>query len=287
MHVHLGVNAKRPGHRMRNGHFSQRPHERQRDSRGGGVAQNHAWTRQLHGKRAAEKKAGADGAPDGNHGKLPRRQIAVQPSFAFQDGRGVSNIHLSRSSGMCHGAASEQTVRQPPTPRASGSPSIARGKEADTGCPPEPAGAPAAMRAFAAHGAPKFPKNLPAPVPASDRGQQFANAFIEGYRAKFNPDNATAQLVTVYDQHFTQDEIKGLLQFYGSPLGQKFAAEMPKINLEMQAANRAFSMRIAKDVLQDLRKQYPGVAARARLTKPRQGQVEQAQQQAQTQPTQP
>jgi len=113
------------------------------------------------------------------------------------------------------------------------------------------------------------------------------NAFIEGYKAKFNPDNATAQLVTIYDQHFTQDEIKGLLQFYGSPLGQKFAAEMPKINVEMQAANRAFSMRIAKDVLQDLRKQYPGVAAHARLAKPRPGQVEQAQQQTQTQPTQP
>jgi hypothetical protein len=55
----------------------------------------------------------------------------------------------------------------------------------------------------------------------------------------------------------------------------------------MQAANRAFSMRIAKDVLQDLRKQYPGVAAHARLAKPRQGQAEQAQQQAQAQPTQP
>ncbi len=58
-------------------------------------------------------------------------------------------------------------------------------------------------------------------------------------------------------------------------------------NVEMQAANRAFSMRIAKDVLQDLRKQYPGVAAHARLAKPRPGQVEQAQQQSQTQPTQP
>src|SRR5260370_14510870 len=60
---------------------------------------------------------------------------------------------------------------------------------------------------------------------------------------------------------------------------------MPKINLKMQAANRAFSMRIAKDVLQDLRKQYPGVAARARLAKPRH--VEQAFQQPQTQPTLP
>jgi hypothetical protein len=162
--------------------------------------------------------------------------------------------------------------------------SIDPAKEADIRSLMELVGARDALQDFAAHGADQLRENLVASVPSSERGQQFVNAFIEDYKAKFNPDDATTQLVTIYDQHFTQDEIKGLLQFYGSPIGQKFAAEMPKINGEMQAANRAFSMRIAKDVLQELRKQYPSVAAHARLNKPRPGQVEQAQQQAQTQP---
>jgi len=48
---------------------------------------------------------------------------------------------------------------------------------------------------------------------------------------------------------------------------------MPKINAEMQAANRAFGTRIAKSVLRDLRKEYPGMAAHARFAKPRQVQV--------------
>lgn len=157
-------------------------------------------------------------------------------------------------------------------------------KEADIRSLMELVGARDALQDFAGHGADQLRENLLASVPSSDRGQQFVDAFIEGYKSKFNPDDATAQLVTIYDRHFTQDEIKGLLQFYGSPLGQKFAAEMPKINGEMQAANRTFSMRIAKDVLQDLRTQYPGVAAHARLAKPRPGQVEQAAQRAQTQP---
>jgi hypothetical protein len=159
-------------------------------------------------------------------------------------------------------------------------------KDADIRSLMELVGARDAMNDFAAHGADQLRENLLASVPTSDRGQQFANAFIAGYKAKFNADDATAQLVTIYDQHFTQDEIKGLLQFYGSPLGQKFAAEMPKINGEMQAANRAFSMRIAKDVMQDLRKQYPGIAAHARVAKPRPApaKTDQAQQQAQTQP---
>ena len=156
-------------------------------------------------------------------------------------------------------------------------------KEADIRSLMELVGARDALQDFATHGADQLRDNLLASVPTNDRGRQFVNTFVEDYKAKFNADEATAQLVTIYDQHFTQDEIKGLLQFYGSPLGQKFAAEMPKINGEMQAANRSFSTGVAKAVLQDLRKQYPGVAAHAHLAKARPGQSEQVQQ-AQTQP---
>ncbi len=141
------------------------------------------------------------------------------------------------------------------------------------------------IRSLMELGVDQFRESLVASVPANDRRQQFVNAFTRDYKAKFNADDATAQLVAIYDQHFTPDDIKGLLQFYGSPLGQKFASEMPKINGEMQAANRAFGTRIAKSVLRDLRKEYPGMAARARFSKPRQAQAEQvAQRQAQTQP---
>ncbi len=135
-----------------------------------------------------------------------------------------------------------------------------------------------------AKGTEQFRESLIASVPDSDRGQQFINAFTLNYQKKFNPDEVTDQLVVVYNKHFTDAEIKGLLQFYGSPLGQKYATEMPKVSAEIQAANRAVSMRVAKDVLQDLRRQYPGIGAQARLMKPRAAQTEQAKQQSQAQP---
>jgi hypothetical protein len=112
-------------------------------------------------------------------------------------------------------------------------------------------------------------ENLLASIPDNDHGRQFVNEFVADYQKTFNPDDVTNQLVAAYDKHFTADEIKGLLQFYGSPLGQKFASEMPKVSQEMQVANRALSTRVAKEALQDLRKQYPGLAAQARLQKQR------------------
>ncbi len=157
-------------------------------------------------------------------------------------------------------------------------------KEADIRSLMELVGARDVIQDATIKGTEQFRENLIASVPQSDRGQQFVNAFIADYQKKFNPDEVTSQLLVIYDKHFTDDEIKGLLQFYGSPLGQKFAAEMPKIAAESQAANRGVSTRVAKEVLQDLRRQYPGIAGQARLVKPRTGQSEQAKQQTQTQP---
>lgn len=158
------------------------------------------------------------------------------------------------------------------------------GKEADIRSLLELVGTRDAVQDATSRGAEQIRENLVASVPDNERGQQFVNAFFNEYQKKFNPDEVTNQFVTIYDKHFNDDEIKGLLQFYGSPLGQKYAAEMPKISGELQAASRAVSVRIAKEVLQDLRKQYPGVAAHARLNKPRPSRANQEPQQEQTQP---
>jgi hypothetical protein len=131
----------------------------------------------------------------------------------------------------------------------------------------------------------QYRDSLLATVPDNDRGQAFINAFMDSYQKKFNPDDMTDGLVAIYDKHFTEDEIKGLLQFYGSPLGQKYAAEMPKVSAESNSAGRAISLRVARDVMQDLRKQFPGVGAQARLTKPHAGPQVQPRQQAQAQGT--
>src|SRR6267378_181599 len=100
-------------------------------------------------------------------------------------------------------------------------------------------------------------------VGARDLVQDGANSAIE--QKKFDVDQVTNQLVVFYDKHFTDDEIKGLLQFYGSPLGQKVAAEMPKIGRETQAAIRVANAKAAKDALAELKQQNPEIGQTARL----------------------
>jgi hypothetical protein len=108
-------------------------------------------------------------------------------------------------------------------------------------------------------------EKLLAAVPNNDRGQSIVNGFAASYQKKFDTDGVTEQLVGIYDKHFTDEEIKGLLQFYGSPLGQKVAAEMPKINREAQAAVRTASGKAAREALAEAKEQNPELGQAARL----------------------
>jgi hypothetical protein len=132
----------------------------------------------------------------------------------------------------------------------------------------------------------QYREKLLATVPNSEKGQAFVNAFADAYQKKMDVDQISDQLVGVYDKHFTDDEIKSLLQFYGSPLGQKVAAEMPKISREIQAQSRAIGAKAAKEALQALKEQNPDVGQSARLGfgQRKLQQRGQVQQQAQSQP---
>ena len=102
-------------------------------------------------------------------------------------------------------------------------------------------------------------------VQNNEQGQAFVNSVISQYEKNFNVDQVTGRLLTLYDKHYTDDEIKGLLQFYGSPLGQKVAAESPKIAHEIQETTRATASQAVKDALAQVKQDNPGVGQNARL----------------------
>lgn len=139
----------------------------------------------------------------------------------------------------------------------------------------------------------QYREKLIASVPNGDKGQAFVNAVISDYEKRFDVDQVTEQLVTIYDKHYSEEEIRGLLQFYGSPLGQKVAAEAPRISREIQEATRSTAAKAVKEALQQAKEDNPGVGQNARLgnVAPRrfqqrrqQDSPQQAAQQDQTQP---
>jgi len=114
----------------------------------------------------------------------------------------------------------------------------------------------------------QYREKLLGSVPNNAKGQAFINNVVSGCEKNFNVDQVIERVVAAYDKHYTDEEIKGLLQFYGSPLGQKMAAEGPKISREIQEATRAAAFKAYKEALQAAKEQDPVTGQNARLFNP-------------------
>lgn len=141
-------------------------------------------------------------------------------------------------------------------------------KEADIRALLELVGAHDQVQDSMTRAAEQYREKLLETAPNNQQGQAFVNVVISSYEKKFDVDAVTEQLISVYDKHYSDEEIKGLLQFYGSPLGQKVAAESPKIGREIQESIRISSGKAAKEALQEAKQENPGVGKNARLATP-------------------
>ncbi|GAC1637095.1 MAG: hypothetical protein NVS9B14_16690 [Candidatus Acidiferrum sp.] len=104
----------------------------------------------------------------------------------------------------------------------------------------------------------QYRQKLTSLTPNDDRAQDAINSYLAVFQKKYDADEVADQLVVVYDKHYTDEEIKGMLQFFGSPLGQKVASEMPKISKEVQLAVRNASGQAAREAWQEFHAENGG-----------------------------
>jgi len=159
-------------------------------------------------------------------------------------------------------AAPQTTGKKPSPPAASPVDPV---KDADIRALLELVGARDQVQESVNVTAEQYREKLLATVPNNEKGQAFVNTTINEYEKRYDVDRVNEQLVALYDKHYTDDEIKGLLQFYGSPLGQKVAAEGPKIFREIQETSRKEAAKAVRDALQQAKQENPGVGQNARL----------------------
>jgi hypothetical protein len=139
-----------------------------------------------------------------------------------------------------------------------GSKSVDPEKEADLRSLLQYVGAKDQLQSAVSESATQYREKLSASVKnvADDSKRQELITVASGtFQKNFDQQRALQQIAAIYDKHFTDDEIKGLLDFYSSPLGQKFAAESPKISKEIQAVQVSAASSATRESLLTLKSQ--------------------------------
>jgi hypothetical protein len=93
--------------------------------------------------------------------------------------------------------------------------------------------------------------------PNNPRAKQFVDAFVSGFQKHFDVNTLNEQIIPIYDKYLTTDDLKGLLDYYHSPLGQRMLKTLPELTRESQAAGFALGQKAAQETMEELKTDYP------------------------------
>ncbi len=134
-------------------------------------------------------------------------------------------------------------------------------------------GAREQLQAAASTSAAQFRDKLLASAPDKSNRDAVSRDFTRTYQTKFDQQRALQQIAGIYDQHYSDEELRGLLQFFESPLGQKFVHETLQIAKETLAVREEIAAKAARESLQSLRSEIPVVETAGTLHHSRESQA--------------
>jgi hypothetical protein len=94
-------------------------------------------------------------------------------------------------------------------------------------------------------------------LPPGEYRGKLVDLFIERFRSKADSQVILNMTVQIYDKYFSDDEIKSLIQFYETPLGQKTLSVLPKLMLEMQEEGSKWGQKIGRDSMMEVLSEHP------------------------------
>jgi len=97
-------------------------------------------------------------------------------------------------------------------------------------------------------------------LPPGEYREKLVDLFFAKFTAKADVERLLDLAVPVYDRNFSQQEIRGLIEFYQTPLGQKAIATLPKVTAELQEQGRKWGEDVGKDCMVEVLSEHPELA---------------------------
>ena len=94
-------------------------------------------------------------------------------------------------------------------------------------------------------------------LPPGEYREHLVQLFFEKFRSKANVQQLVDMAIPAYDRYFTHQEIRGLIEFYQTPLGQKAISVLPRLMLELQETGQKWGESMGRDSMQEVLKEHP------------------------------
>jgi uncharacterized protein len=97
-------------------------------------------------------------------------------------------------------------------------------------------------------------------LPPGPYREKLVTLFFERVQTKMQPQQFVDMAAAAYDKYLTDDEIKGLIAFYQTPLGQKTLTVLPQLTIELQKKGMEAGEQAGRESMQEVLAEHPDLA---------------------------
>ena len=94
-------------------------------------------------------------------------------------------------------------------------------------------------------------------LPPGDYREKLVDLFFEKFRSTRQPDELANLVVPIYDKYYSDEDIRGLIQLYQTPLGKKMLSTLPQVMAESQAAGTKWGEQIGRESMMEVLTEHP------------------------------
>ncbi|HYL14096.1 MAG TPA: DUF2059 domain-containing protein [Terriglobales bacterium] len=98
---------------------------------------------------------------------------------------------------------------------------------------------------------------LTASFPPGEYREKLIDLFFAKFHSKIDMQRFLDLAVPVYDKYLSDEEIKGLTQFYETPLGRKTLTVLPQLMADLQAAGQKWGEGIGRQSMVEVLAEHP------------------------------
>jgi len=97
-------------------------------------------------------------------------------------------------------------------------------------------------------------------LPPGDYRDKLIDQFFLKFHSKADIQQLLDLAIPIYDKYLSDEEIKGLINFYKTPLGQKTLSVLPKLMGEMQTQSMNWGQNLGRESMQEVLAENPDLA---------------------------
>ena len=97
-------------------------------------------------------------------------------------------------------------------------------------------------------------------LPPGDYREQLVTLFMAKFQSKITSQTLENLALPVYDKYFSREEIRGLIEFYQTPLGHKTVSVLPQAVAEVSDHARAWGTDLGRDSMKEVLAEHPDLA---------------------------